>query len=48
MRETLLAMFGSKPWPFGRPLYLGSKSAETCEPAGETALPTKWDTDEAS
>lgn len=48
MRETLLAMFGSKPWPFGRPLYLGSKLASTCELAGEIALPTKRDPGEAS
>ncbi len=48
MRETLLAMFGSKPWPFGRPLYLGSKLASACELAGEIALPTTWGTGEAS
>jgi len=48
MRETLLAMFGSKPWPFGRPSYLGSKLASACELAGEIALPTTWDTGEAS
>lgn len=48
MRETLLAMFGSKPWPFGRPLCLGSKFFIACEMKGETALPTTWDTGVAS
>jgi hypothetical protein len=32
MRETpCMTMFGSKPWPFGRPSYLGSKPARACE-----------------
>ena len=32
MRERpCLAMFGNKPWPFGRPLYLGSKLTSPCE-----------------
>lgn len=48
MRETLLTMFANKPWPFGRPPYLGSKLASMCELVGETALPTKRDTGKAS
>ena len=26
-----MTMFGSKPWPFGRPSYLGSELARACE-----------------
>lgn len=32
MREIpCMTMFGSKPWPFDRPSYLGSKPARACE-----------------
>jgi hypothetical protein len=49
MRETpCLTMFGSKPWPFGRPSYLGSKLIRACERIGETALPRMWNTGDAS
>jgi hypothetical protein len=39
MRETLLAMFGSKPWPFGRPPYLGSKLAGECRAGRRDSSP---------
>ena len=42
-----MTMFGSKPWSFDRPSYLGSKLAKACELAGEITLPTKWDTGKA-
>lgn len=49
MRETpCLTMFGSKPWSFGRPSYLGSKLAIACVLAGEIALPTMWNTGKVS
>jgi hypothetical protein len=49
MREIpCLTMFDNKPWPFGRPLYLGSKLAGMCESVGQIALLTKWNTGKAS
>lgn len=43
-----MTMIVNNPWPFGRPLCLGSKFVITCEMTGETTLPTKWDTGVAS
>jgi len=43
-----MTMIGNNPWPFGRPLCLGSKFVIPCEMMGETALPTTWDTGAAS
>ena len=43
-----MTMIGNNPWPFGRPLCLGSTLAATCEVAGQTALPRTWGTGEVS
>jgi hypothetical protein len=34
-----MAMFGSKPWPFGRPSYLGSKLASACRAGRRNSSP---------
>lgn len=34
-----MAMFGSKPWPFGRPSYLGSKLASVCRAGRRNSSP---------
>jgi len=48
MRDTLRGNVQDEPWLFGQPLYLESKSAESCDFAGKTALSTMWDTGKAS